>query len=58
MAGVLLLPNIASHSWLDDLMPKTPHSDNSCCENATETSEGRDRLGRWQKTVKKKSVYL
>lgn len=42
MAGVLLLPNIATHSWLDDLMPKTLYNDNSCCENTTQIIEGKD----------------
>lgn len=41
MAGVLLLPNICNHSWLDALMPETTNNGNSCCENATETLEGK-----------------
>lgn len=36
IAGVLQLPIISNHSWLDALMSKT-YNDNSCCENVAET---------------------
>lgn len=57
MAGVLLLPNICNHSWLDALMPETTNNGNSCCENATETLEGK---GIFAKTAENsgKSQYI
>lgn len=59
MAGAFLLPNIPSHSWLNDLMPKTLYNDDSCCENTTQILEGKDILAKTAENREKISVlYL
>lgn len=58
MAGVLLLPYISNHSWLDALMPETTYNDNSCCENAIETLEGEGIFAETTENSGEKSVYF
>lgn len=58
MAGVLLLPNIATHFGLDDLMPKSPYNDNSCCENATQALEGKGIVAKTAENSEKISVFI
>lgn len=57
MAGVLLLPNIATHPWLDDLMPKTLYNDNSWCEKY-HTDNRRQILATAAESRKKISIFI
>lgn len=58
MAGVLVLPNISNHSWLDALMHETTNNDNSYCENATETLEGKGIFAKRAENSEKVSIFL